>query len=91
MGLNDGTYFLSYFIFHMFIIFIVTCAIEVILVPLLLPKTNIFLFVLFNLLYGSCLFGFSVLVVSFFPNKRSSAQAAVLFHIISYYLIGICN
>jgi ATP-binding cassette subfamily A (ABC1) protein 3 len=73
MGLNDGTYFLSYFLFFMSIVLLTSVIIQGTLLSEVCKYSNIFLFLAFNLLYGACIFGYSVLVVAFFPNKRSAA------------------
>jgi len=37
------------------------------------------------LLYGMTMYGFSFIIVSFFPTKKSSATAASILHLLSYY------
>ena len=38
-----------------------------------------------SVLYGMTLFGFAFSIVAIFPGKKSSATAASLIHILSYY------
>ena len=43
------------------------------------------LILLMCVLYGMTLFGFGFAIVAIFPGKKSSATAASLIHILSYY------
>jgi len=36
--------------------------------------------------YGMTLYGFSFMLVAFLPNKKASATAATVVHLLSYYL-----
>ena len=37
-------------------------------------------------LYGMTMYGFSFIIVAIFPTKKSSATAASLIHLLSYYV-----
>lgn len=89
MGLDDSTFFLSWFILF-FVISLVTssfitlvCAIHVFL------NVNIFLFFSFCLLYSLTLYGWAFTIVAFLPTKRTSGIAATLFHMISYFMSSL--
>jgi ATP-binding cassette subfamily A (ABC1) protein 3 len=86
MGLQDSTYFLSWFI----IFFIISLGISIITTLFavfgVFKKVDIILFFIFNILYSMTLYGWAFTIVAFLPTKRSSSIAATLFHIISFYL-----
>ena len=43
------------------------------------------LILLMSILYGMTMYGFSFIITSIFQGKKSSATAASLLHILSYY------
>lgn len=86
MGLEDSTYFLSWFIFYFTICF-TTSIILTIMSVWIFKNVNLLLFFIFCLLYSTTFYGTAFLIVAFLPTKRSSSVAATLWHIISYYLI----
>jgi ATP-binding cassette subfamily A (ABC1) protein 3 len=88
MGLTDGTYFLSWFIFYGGICFI-TALIMTIMANWIFKNIDLFLYFLFCLFYALTLYGQAFAIVAFLPTKRSSGIAATLFHIVSYYMIFI--
>jgi len=49
-------------------------------------KSNQLLILSMCVLYGMTLYGFSFIIVAFMPSKKSSATAASLVHLLSYYV-----
>lgn len=86
MGLEDSTYFLSWFIMYFTI-----CATTALLISIMsiwiFKNVNLFLFFCFCLFYSLTLYGTAFFIVAFIPQKRSSGIAATLWHIVSYYLV----
>jgi ATP-binding cassette subfamily A (ABC1) protein 3 len=87
MGLKDSIYYLSWFIFFFTLMFVMSIIISLLIGFSLFIQSNFFLIFMMSLLYGISLFGESVVIVALLPNVRSSATAATLFHVISYFLI----
>eukprot|EP00347_Sterkiella_histriomuscorum_P002219 403369012 len=87
MGLKDSSYFASWIVFYMIIITVMSLIIMGVLRINVFPQSNMFLVFIMNFLYGLSLFGFSLVIVAILPTQRSSATAATLLHIISYFLI----
>lgn len=86
MGLEDSTYFLSWFLVYFSICF--TTAILISIMSIWIFKNvNLFLFFCFCLFYALTLYGTAFFIVAFIPQKRSSGIAATLWHIVSYYLV----
>ena len=86
MGLQDSTYYLSWFILF-FAISVLTAVITIICAAIgIFTNVDMFIFFLFNLVYSMSLFGQSFFIVAFIPTKKSSGIAATLFHIITFYL-----
>ena len=86
MGLQDGTYLLSWFI-----VFFVISAICTIIATLMscigiFPNINPLLFFFFAQIYSMTLYGEAFLIVAFLPTKRSSGITVGLFHLITFYL-----
>ena len=85
MGLKDETYFMAWFIFlgiivvGMSTLLVLTASLQV------FPQSNTALVWIMSALYGMTMFGFSFAIVAIFPGKKSSATAASLIHILSYY------
>ena len=86
MGLNDSTYFLSWFIVFALICFITSGFITLVAAIHIFKYVNMFLFFCFCMLYSMTLYGWAFTIVSFLPTKRTSGIAATLFHVISFYL-----
>jgi hypothetical protein len=86
MGLEDSTYFLSWFIMY-FVICFTTALLITIMCIFIFKNVNLFLFFIFCLMYSLTLYGTAFFIVAFIPQKRSSGIAATLWHIVSYYLI----
>jgi len=89
MGLQDSTYFLSWFMVHFLISFLTSIIIAICSGLGIFTNISMFLFFVFCMLYSLTLYGWAFCIVSFLPTKRSSGIAATLFHIISYYLCFI--
>jgi hypothetical protein len=87
MGLKDSSYFLSWFVFHLILMIIMAALITSMCSINLFPNSNKLLIFLHMFFFGLSLFGFSLVVVSILPTARSSATAATLIHLISYFLM----
>ena len=87
MGLKDTSYYMSWFVFYFMIIVVMSliiCAVSYINV---FHKSNQLLIFIMALLYGMSLFGFSVMIVAVLPTVRSSATAASLAHVLTYFIV----
>lgn len=91
MGLKHSSYYLSWFVFHLIISLIMSLVITLMLLINLFPESNKFLIFMMTFLYSLSLFGFSVVIVSVFPNSRSAATAATLSHLVSYFAVYAIN
>lgn len=87
MGLKDTIYYMSWFTFFFILMFMMAVIIMGLIGWTLFAQSNKFLVLMLCVLYGISLFGESVVIVALLPNVRSSATAATLFHVISYFLI----
>ena len=87
MGLKDSSYFLSWWVFHLILMIIMAALITAMSNINLFPNSNKLLIFLHMFFFGLSLFGFSLVVVSVLPTVRSSATAATLIHLISYFLM----
>lgn len=87
MGLKDSSYFLSWFVFHLILMLIMALIITLMCCINLFPQSNKFLIFLHMFFFGLSLFGFSLVMVSILPTVRSSATAATLVHLITYFLM----
>ena len=85
MGLRDETYFIAWFIFLLLIVggmsalMVLTASLNI------FPQSSILLILLMSVLYGMTLYGFAFSIIAICPGKKSSATAASLIHILSYY------
>jgi hypothetical protein len=86
MGLNDSTYFLSWFILFFIISFVTSGFITIVAGIAIFKQVNMIMFFAFCIMYSMTLYGWAFTVVSFLPTKRTSGIAATLLHVISYYL-----
>jgi hypothetical protein len=86
MGLNDSTYFLSWFILFSAICVWTSLITATISCLGIFKKLNWFLFFLFNLFYSLTLYGWAFAIVAFIPTKRSSGIAATLINFITYMM-----
>lgn len=91
MGLQDSTYYLSWFILF-FAICLITTIITIAMSAIgIFRNINMFIFFIFNMLYALTFYGFFFMIVAFLPTSRSSGIAATLLHIITYYMGFILN
>lgn len=86
MGLKDRTYFAGWFIFFFMINILIASLIVAVLSIEVFANSNMWLLWLMSLEYGMTLYGFSFMLVAFLPNKKASATAATVTHLLSYYL-----
>ena len=86
MGLKDRTYFAGWFIFFAMINMLIATLIVAVLSIEVFANSNMWLLWLMSLEYGMTLYGFSFMLVAFLPNKKASATAATVTHLLSYYL-----
>ena len=87
MGLKDSSYFLSWIVFYGTIVLFMSLVITAMLSINVFFNSNKFLVFLMAFFYGMSLFGFSLVIVALLPTQRSSATAASLLHIITYFVI----
>lgn len=87
MGLKDDSYFLSWFVFYVFLIIIMSIIITLMVSINVFPESSKALVFLVAFFYGLSLFGFSIVIVSLFPNVRGAATAATLLHLITYFAV----
>jgi ATP-binding cassette subfamily A (ABC1) protein 3 len=89
MGLEDGTYFISWLVLFFCISFIASGFVTLISMTVIFKNVNVFMFFGFCMLYSLTLYGWSFCIVAFLSTQRTSSIAATLFHIISYFLTAI--
>jgi hypothetical protein len=87
MGLKDFSYFTSWFTFFATIVVFMSAIITVMTCFNVFVNSNKFLLFVMCLLYGLSIFGFSLCIVALLPTQRSSATAASLLHIITYFIV----
>ena len=89
MGLDDSTFFLSWYILFFAISLITSGFVTLIAGAKVFQKVNMGLFFAFCMLYAQTLYGWAFCIVAFLPTKRTSGIAATLFHILSYFMSAI--
>jgi hypothetical protein len=89
MGLEDSTFFLSWFILFLAISVVTSGFVTLISGAIVFTKVNMGLFFAFCMVYSLTLYGWAFCIVAFLPTKRTSGIAATLFHILSYFLTAI--
>ena len=86
MGLKHETYFVAWWIF----LFCIVCGMSCILVLSaslkIFVQSNLWLILVMCILYGMTMYGFGFIIVAICPTKKSSATAASLIHLLSYYV-----
>lgn len=87
MGLKDSSYYASWFVFYTFIVFVMSLIIMGVSYINVFTKSNQLLIFAMSMLYGLSLFGFSVMIVAILPTVRSSATAASLAHVLTYFIV----
>jgi hypothetical protein len=91
MGLNDSTYFLSWFIFHLFIITIQSVLVALVTSFNVFPNSNPFIIFIWCFLYGLNIYAFCVLVVAIIPSQSSASTAGTLLWVISFFVSFAIN
>jgi len=86
MGLSQGDYFAGWFVFLFIIILLITTIILVVTSQNVFVQSDYILIAMMSIAYGMTLFGFSFIIISFLPNKRTSSTAASLIHFTSFYV-----
>ncbi len=89
MGLNDSTYYLAWFIIYTIISSITSLIVATITCIWLFNNINFLILFSFLSFYSLTLLGLAFIIVAFLPTKRSSAIAAVLINLMSFFLSGI--
>ena len=87
MGLNDSTYYISWFIFNLIIVTYISFWIVSILQLETFWLSNAWLIFFICVLYGTQFYGFSFTIVGILPTKKASATAASLLHIATFYIL----
>ena len=87
MGLKDSSYFLSWWVFFLIIIIVMSTVLSGMVSINVFKKSSKILIWFMAFFYGLSLFGFSLVIVSILPTVRSSATAATLIHVISYFMV----
>ncbi len=86
MGLKHHTYFLAWWVFLFTIVFGMSVILVLTASLKIFVKSNLWLVFIMCLLYGMTMYGFAFIIVALFPTKKSSATAASLLHLLSYYV-----
>ena len=86
MGLANETYFIAWFIFLTGIIVFISAILAIAASIQVFEKSSFTLIIAMCLLYGMTMYGFAFIIVAIFPTKKSSATAAALLHLMSYYV-----
>ncbi len=86
MGLRHEVYFFSWFIFLFTTVFVMSAMLVVAASLRIFVQSSLLLIFAMCLLYGMTMFGFSFMIVAIFPTKKSSATAASILHLLSYYV-----
>ena len=86
MGLRQETYFISWFLFLFCIVLGMSLVLVLSASLKIFVQSNLLLILAMCTLYGLTMFGFAFLIVAVFPTKKSSATAASLVHLLSYYV-----
>lgn len=84
MGLEDGSYYISWFIVFSTIVGGMSLIVTVVLAIGALENVNMVIFFIFVFLYSMTLYGIAFFIVAILPTRRSSVIAAFLFHFITY-------
>jgi hypothetical protein len=87
MGLKDSAYFLSWYVFFLVIVIVMSLLVTMMLSINVLRDTNKLFIFAASFFFGMSLFGFSLVIVSILPTVRAAATAATLVHLISYFMV----
>ena len=86
MGLKHETYFAAWFIFLLCIVTGMSTVLVLSASLKIFVQSNLWLIFAMCILYGMTMYGFGFIIVAICPTKKSSATAASLLHLLSYYL-----
>ena len=86
MGLSHESYFVAWFIFLLGIVCSMSLTLVLTASLKIFVQSNLQLIITMCILYGMTMYGFAFLIVAIFPTKKSSATAASLIHLLSYYV-----
>lgn len=86
MGLRDQTYYAAWVIFLAFLVGVMSLLLVITLSVQVFKQSNLVLIFLMCFLYGMNLFGVSFAITAWLPSKKSSATAASILHLMSYYV-----
>jgi len=86
MGLKHHTYFIAWWVFLFTIVFGMSAILVLTASLKIFVKSNLWLVFTMCLFYGMTMYGFAFIIVALFPTKKSSATAASLIHLLSYYV-----
>ena len=84
MGLENGSYYISWFTIFTAIIAVQSFIIVVVLGIGALNNVNMVIFFIFSCLYSFTMYGVAFFIVAILPTRRSSVIAASLYHFITY-------
>ena len=88
MGLNDKSYFTSWFIFMLTLNLTMVSILVLVSQFVIFRATDLSIVFLISLLYGMTLYGFAFMIVAFLQTKKSSSNFASLVHFFLFF-IGI--
>jgi cation transport ATPase len=86
MGLRDHSYYLAWLLFLAALVGLMSGLLVGTLSMQTLKQSNFILVFLMCFLYGLNLYGVSFAITAWLPSKKSSATAASLIHLMSYYV-----
>jgi len=88
MGLEDGSYYVSWFIIFTCIVSVMSLIVTVVLRLGALQNINAGILFIFALLYSQTMYGVAFFFVAIFPTRRTSVIASILYQFITYILAG---
>jgi ATP-binding cassette, subfamily A (ABC1), member 3 len=86
MGLNDKSYFASWFIFMLILTGCINGIITGLCQFVLFKISDLSIIFLIGFLYSMTLYGFSFILVAFLPSKKLSANFASMLHFLLFFL-----
>ena len=85
MGMNESSYWLSWFIYFMFVTSVIAICATAITKTNVLPYSDWSLIFLYFWLYSLSLFGYSVFMSSFFTNAKVASLVSNFLYFITYF------
>jgi ABC-2 family transporter protein len=85
MGLKDSAYYVAWVVFLAALVALMSASLVCTLKMQTLKQSNFGLVFAMCFLYGMNLYGVSFAITAWLPSKKSSATAASLIHLLSYY------